>query len=109
MLEAVQVVTTTGQRAEADAIAEVLVQRRLAACVQVSGPVSSCYRWKGEIQRAEEWVCTIKTTVQAYEHVEQAIRELHPYEEPEILALPISHGSQGYLRWLTDQIDWGSD
>ena len=108
MLEAVQVVTTTGQRADAEAIAAALVERRLAACVQVSGPVSSCYRWQDKVQQAEEWVCTIKTTTQAYEYVEQAIRELHPYEEPEILAMPIVHGSPSYLRWLADQVDFAA-
>lgn len=106
MLEAVQVVTTTAERPDAERIATTLVERRLAACVQVGGPVTSWYRWQGAVQQAEEWVCTIKTTSQAYEHVEQAILELHPYEQPEILATPIAHGSKGYLQWLTDQIDF---
>jgi periplasmic divalent cation tolerance protein len=105
MLEPVQVVTTTAERADAERIASALVERRLAACVQIGGPIHSYYRWQGAVEHGEEWVCTIKTTGQAYEHVEQAIRELHPYDEPEILALPIVNGSKGYLQWVTDQID----
>lgn len=105
MLEAIQVTTTTQQRADAERIASWLVEQHLAACVQVSGPITSCYRWQGEFETTEEWCCTIKTTARAYERVEQAIRELHPYDEPEILATPITAGSKGYLQWLTDEVD----
>ena len=105
MLEAIQVTTTTEKREDADRIASWLVEQRMAACVQVSGPITSCYRWKGEVETAEEWRCTIKTTAQAYEHVEEAIRKLHPYDEPQILATSITAGSKGYLQWLTDEVD----
>ncbi len=104
MPSAIQVVTTTATQSDAEKIAAALVRQRLAACVQVSGPVRSCYRWQGAIETAEEWQCTIKTTQEAYEHVEQAIRQLHPYEVPEILATPIMTGSQSYLDWLTQQV-----
>jgi len=105
MLEAIQVTTTTEKREDAERIASWLVEQHLAACVQVSGPITSYYRWKGELETTDEWRCTIKTTAQAYEQVEQAVRELHPYDEPEILATPITAGSKGYLRWLTDEVD----
>jgi periplasmic divalent cation tolerance protein len=105
MLEAIQVTTTMENRTDADRIASWLVEQRLAACAQVSGPITSCYRWKGDIETAGEWQCTIKTTARAYEQVEQAIRELHPYDEPEIIATPIVNGSKGYLQWLTDEVD----
>lgn len=104
MTDAIQVVTTTAQKADAEKIAAALVERRLAACVQISGPIVSCYRWKGALERAEEWVCTIKTTAAAYPRVEQAIRQLHPYEVPEILALPVLAGSASYLAWLNEEV-----
>ncbi len=105
MLEAIQVTTTMENRADADRISSWLIEQRLAGCAQVSGPITSCYRWEGEIETTEEWLCTIKTTARAYEQVEQAIRELHPYDEPEIIATPIVNGSKGYLQWLTDEVD----
>ena len=104
MAAAIQIVTTTATRADAEKIATALVECRLAACVQVSGPLRSCYRWQGAIETAEEWQCTIKTTPEAYPHVEQAIRQLHPYEVPEILATPFVAGSQSYLDWLVQQV-----
>jgi periplasmic divalent cation tolerance protein len=104
MAEAIQVSTTTATKADAEKIASALVARQLAACVQVGGPITSRYRWQGQVESAEEWLCTIKTTAQAYQRVEQAIRELHPYQEPEIIAVPIVAGSPGYLGWLAAQV-----
>lgn len=98
-----QVITAAGNREEADRIAAALVDRRLAACVQIVGPVSSVYRWQGQIERSEEWLCQIKTTRQYYAAVEAAIRELHSYECPEIIATPIVAGSAAYLQWLSEQ------
>ena len=104
MTSAIQIVTTTANRSDADRIAAALVAQRLAACVQVDGPIVSCYRWQGAIETAEEWRCTIKTTRELYEQVEQAIRGLHPYQVPEILALPVIAGSQSYLDWLVQEV-----
>ncbi len=104
MGEAIEISTTTATRADAERIAAALVERRLAACVQVNGPITSCYRWQGAIETAQEWLCTVKTTRPAYEQVEQAIRQLHPYDEPEIIAVPIVAGSEGYLTWLEQQV-----
>lgn len=104
MREAIQVHTTTATKADAERIAAALVEQRLAACVQVVGPITSCYRWQGAIESAEEWLCTVKTTRDVYARVEQAIRRLHSYDEPEILAVPIVAGSTGYLTWLDDQV-----
>jgi periplasmic divalent cation tolerance protein len=98
--EHVQVMTTAGSEEEADRIASLLVERRLAACVQVAGPIISRYRWQGEIEREQEWQCLAKTTRAAYEAVEAAIREVHSYDEPEIIATPIVAGSAGYLAWI---------
>jgi periplasmic divalent cation tolerance protein len=100
MAEYVQVVTTTGTRADADAIAQALVEARLAACVQVVGPVTSRYWWEGAVEVAEEWLCLAKTTADRYPQVEAAIRERHRYDEPEIVALPVVAGSRSYLDWV---------
>jgi periplasmic divalent cation tolerance protein len=102
MAEYLHVLTTTGSEAEADAISAALVERRLAACVQVVGPIASRYRWQGEVETAEEWMCVAKTEASRYAELEAAIRELHSYDEPEIVATPIVAGSAGYLDWLAD-------
>jgi periplasmic divalent cation tolerance protein len=98
--EYIQVLTTAGSEDEARRISEVLVERRLAACVQTIGPIVSRYRWQGEVETAREWLCLAKTAADRYEAVEAAIRELHSYEEPEIVATPIVAGSRGYLGWI---------
>ena len=100
----VQVLTTAGSEEEAGRIGELLVERRLAACVQVVGPVVSRYRWQGAIEEAREWQCLVKTTAAAYEAVEAAIREVHSYDEPEIIATPIVAGSAGYLAWIEENV-----
>jgi periplasmic divalent cation tolerance protein len=105
MTDLVQVLTTTGSEEEAGRIAEVLVERRLAACVQVVGPIVSRYRWQGTIEAEREWQCLAKTTRGAYEAVEAAIREVHSYDEPEIIATPIVAGSAGYLGWVEENVD----
>jgi periplasmic divalent cation tolerance protein len=99
--EHVQVLTTAGSEAEAQGIASALVERQLAACVQVVGPIESTYRWRGEIERAREWQCLAKTEARLYDEVEAAVRDLHSYEEPEVIAFPVSHGSRGYLEWVS--------
>ena len=105
MSEHLQATTAAGSREEADRIATALVERRLAACVQIVGPVQSVYRWQGQVERSEEWLCQIKTTRQHYAAVEAAIRELHSYECPEIIATPIVAGSAAYLQWMADNVD----
>lgn len=102
MTDYVQVLTTAGSEEEAQRLSSALVERRLAACVQVVGPVSSRYRWQGEIEEATEWQCVAKTEARLYPRVEAAIREAHSYDEPEILATPVVAGSAGYLKWVSD-------
>ena len=104
-MQALQVATTTANKSDAERIARVLVERRLAACVQISGPITSTYRWQDTIETASEWLCTIKTTEGNYHRVESTIRELHTYDEPEIIAVPIVAGSPTYLAWLQDQVN----
>jgi periplasmic divalent cation tolerance protein len=72
--------------------------------VQTLGPIRSRYRWRGAIEEAEEWQCLAKTEAARYDEVEAAIRELHSYEEPEIVALPIVAGSAGYLGWVSAEV-----
>lgn len=104
MSKHVQVLATAGSEEEASRIAEALVERRLAACVQVVGPVTSHYRWQGKIEEEGEWQCLAKTTPAAYPEVEAAIREVHSYDEPEIIATPIVAGSAGYLAWIEENV-----
>ena len=77
---------------------------RLAACVQVLGPINSTYRWQGKIETAQEWQCVAKTRAELFARVEEAIVRLHPYEVPEILAVPIEAASEDYLDWLDSEV-----
>ena len=95
------ILTTAGSQAEADRIAEALVHRRLAACVQIAA-ISSTYMWKGSVTREAEHLLLIKTPTRLYQGVEALIRELHSYEVPEIVQLPIEQGSAGYLNWISE-------
>jgi periplasmic divalent cation tolerance protein len=104
MSDPIQVLTTTASREEADRIARTLVEERLAACVQVVGPITSTYRWQGVIETSQEWLCLAKTRRELYDEIEKAIRGAHSYQVPEILAVPIVAGSADYLAWLNHQI-----
>ncbi|HEY3011488.1 MAG TPA: divalent-cation tolerance protein CutA [Gemmatimonadales bacterium] len=99
-----QVTTTLPDQATAERVAAILVAERLAACAQVLGPVSSTYRWQGEIERAGEWYCHVKTTLPRLSAVQSRIRELHPYQVPEIIAVPILQGDPAYLRWIQEAV-----
>ncbi|MBL0142076.1 MAG: divalent-cation tolerance protein CutA [Betaproteobacteria bacterium] len=84
-------------------LARILVRRRLAACVNVLGPATSFYRWEGREEEAREVPVIIKTTRERYAELELAVRELHPYALPEIIALPVEQGFENYLGWVTDE------
>jgi periplasmic divalent cation tolerance protein len=101
-----QVTTTLPDRVSADRLAETLVAERLAACAQVFGPVSSTYRWEGRVQHSEEWYCTLKTTDQRLLALQKRVRELHPYQTPELIVLPISGGDAQYLDWVRTEVSW---
>lgn len=100
MAEFIQVMTTIDSKEGAQKIAEALVAKRLAACVQVAGPITSTYWWQGEMEIAQEWQCIAKTCNELYERVEQAIGEIHPYDTPEIVVLPLITGNKRYLDWI---------
>lgn len=99
MSEHVQLQFSIDDRAAADAIAGALLERRLVACVQVLGPMTSRYWWKGSIEVAEEWLCLAKTTAARADEVVAAIRDLHPYDVPELLVSPVG-GFDAYLAWI---------
>ncbi|MDP2912267.1 MAG: divalent-cation tolerance protein CutA [Candidatus Omnitrophota bacterium] len=97
----IQVITTISSKVGAEKISEALIKGRLAACVQIIGPIKSVYRWKGKIENAKEWACLIKTRKTLYKKVESAIKKIHPYEVPEIIAVSIADGSKDYLKWIS--------
>ena len=97
---ALLVLTQMPDQASAQALARALVEDRLAACVSVGAPVDSLYHWRGEIETAREVTVTIKTRSSQWGAVEAAIVARHPYELPEILAVPIQHGLDRYLDWI---------
>ncbi|HVL51398.1 MAG TPA: divalent-cation tolerance protein CutA [Actinomycetota bacterium] len=98
-----QVTTTTESQSHAQQLARSVVQARLAACVQVLGPIASTYWWEGEIEDATEWLCLMKTTAATYPALEAFIQSAHTYEVPEITASPITMGSAGYLSWISGE------
>lgn len=104
MTDCCQVTTTLPDQAAADKLATALVEERLAACAQVIGPVLSTYRWRSNIEHASEWYCHLKTAVSRLPALQKRIRELHPYEVPEIVALPIVDGDASYLKWIEEAV-----
>jgi periplasmic divalent cation tolerance protein len=94
------VLSTAGSEQEARKIAHILVKRRLAACVNIVPQIQSIYRWKGEIESAQEWLLLIKTRADKFPAVRDAIGELHSYEVPECIVVAIEDGSLRYLQWL---------
>ncbi len=100
----IQVVTTTPSRLIARRVARALVDRRLAACTQLVGPIESIYRWQGKVETAREWLCLIKTTRARLLDVAATVASLHPYDTPEIVAVPIAAGSKRYLDWVAASV-----
>ena len=96
----VQIITTVNDRQKAEEIGRRLVEERLVACCQVTGPVRSIYRWKGGIEEADAWYCVMKTKEALYHMAAAAIRGLHPYEVPEIIALPVPNALDDYTAWV---------
>jgi periplasmic divalent cation tolerance protein len=105
MNEFIEVHTTIDTREGAQKIADTLVSKRLAACVQISGPISSTYWWDGKMEQAQEWVCTAKTRKDLYTQLEHAIKEVHTYETPEILAIDIVAGIKSYTDWIQQETE----
>ncbi|SFC02377.1 divalent-cation tolerance protein CutA [Streptomyces aidingensis] len=98
---ALAVMTTTDSAELAERLAAGAVERRLAACAQISAPVTSCYRWEGEIRTDREWQVLLKTTDERFGDLERYLKEAHSYDLPEIIAFPVVRGSADYLRWVS--------
>ncbi len=102
------VLVTCANRREAGRIARALVEERLAACVNIqAGAVESVYRWKGKVERGREILLLIKTSRTVFSRLERRIKEIHSYQTPEIIALPIVAGSRGYLDWMDESVAGG--
>ncbi len=104
MKETVVVLVTVPSREVGEEIAGRIVTERLAACVNVLGPIRSVYRWKGELCREEEYLLLIKTTRDCFLALDERVRALHPYDVPEVLALPVQSGSEAYVGWISDEV-----
>lgn len=105
----VQVTTTLDTKEQADLVAKQLVEKRLAACVQVSGPIVSTYRWQGEINQSQEYRCQMKTTDQALERLIETLEELHPYDTPEIVCHRALAVNDAYGTWVAENTDATTD
>ena len=104
MSRALAVLSTVGTSEDAERIARELVERGLAACVNVVAGVTSFYRWKGRLMRDEERLLVIKTRAESFEALRKALVRIHPYEVPEVIALPIERGHPPYLEWLARSV-----
>lgn len=100
---ALTVLTTTDSHAKAEELARSAVEARVAACAQISAPVTSVYRWQGAVETAEEWQVLFKTSQDRYEALEAHIKARHSYDTPEIIATPVVRGSADYLRWVAEE------
>lgn len=104
MTDFIQIHVTTPSVEVAQAIAGRLLAHRLAACVQITGPIESRYWWQGKLETSQEWQCVIKSRLDLYPRLEAAVRGAHPYEVPEILATRVAAGNTDYLAWLQHEL-----
>jgi periplasmic divalent cation tolerance protein len=107
--EPIVVLMTAGNREEAVRIAEMLVGAHLAGCVQILPEIQSIYRWRGEVARDSEVLLLAKSTSGRFDELDRKIREIHSYETPEIVALPVTQASAPYLKWLQEAVAPGGD
>ncbi len=103
--DCVVVLVTVRDEAEGHALGRSAVDGRLAACCNLIGPIRSIYRWEGRIHDEAEWLVILKTTAAGFDRLRQRILELHSYETPEVIAVPVVAGSASYLRWVADSVD----
>lgn len=104
MKKPILVTTAFAERQEAEKLVETLLQERLIACGQISGPVASSYWWKGTLTQSTEYVLSMKTSTTFYERLENVIRSNHPYDVPEIIAVSITHMSDDYREWMRQEL-----
>jgi periplasmic divalent cation tolerance protein len=99
------ILSTASSKDEAQHIARALVEQKLVACVNIVGPVESVYRWKGEVENAQEFLLMMKTDSERFERVRDAVKSLHSYEVPEVIQLPVENGLPAYLQWISASIE----
>jgi len=99
------IITTINEKKTAEEIGRQLLEKRLASCIQISGPIKSIYWWKGKIEETEEWACVFKSTASLYKKVEREIKHNHPYEIPEITGIYIDKILPEYKKWLMEETD----
>src|SRR5581483_3199506 len=104
MTDKIVVLTTAGSETEARKLAQELVERKLAACVNIIPRIQSVYRWEGKVESAEEFLLLIKTTKSRFPDLQSAIRELHSYELPECVLISMDAGSEEYLKWIDESV-----
>ncbi len=103
-MKLIAITTTSDDKSVLESIAKELLKNQLAACVQISGPIDSWYRWEGEVKNSTEWQCLIKTSEQLFRQVRNTITNLHNYELPQVVSFDIAGGSKKYLLWLTHNL-----
>lgn len=99
----IQIITTVEKKKDAEKISEILLRKKVAACVQIIENVGSHYWWEGKIEKSKEILLFIKTRAILFEKAEKIIKENHPYQVPEIISLPILKGNKDYLKWIKDE------
>ena len=105
MTEYIQVLTTVEHKADAENIAKNLVEKRLAACVQILGPLTSYFHWQGKLDSAAEYICLIKSRDDLFAELETEIISMHPYDVPEIIVTQVTKGSKDYLNWMASELE----
>jgi periplasmic divalent cation tolerance protein len=103
MPDYIQVLVSIDGEDRARDLQRLILEERAAACVQILGPISSAYWWEGRIEEAQEWLCLAKTRRSEYERLESLVQQNHPYETPEILAIPVLAGNRKYLEWIDSE------
>ena len=104
MTDKVVVLVTAGSAEECGKIARAVVEKRLAACVNILGPIRSVYRWKGKVEDEQEHLMVMKTEQARFGALREEVERLHSYDTPEVICLPISEGSEKYLAWLAESV-----
>ena len=105
MTDYIQVLTTVEHKADAENIAKSLVEKRLAACVQILGPLTSYFHWQGKLDSAAEYLCLIKSRDDLFAELETEIISMHPYDVPEIIVTQVTKGSKDYLNWMASELE----
>jgi len=100
MTDKIVVFSTCGSQEEARKLAGTLIEKRLAACINITAPITSVYRWKGVVEEANEWLLIIKSRREHFDGIRAALEAAHSYELPEVLAIPVLEGAPNYLAWL---------